>query len=111
MSDKTRKKAGKTIRPEKEITRDVMDLFLPKLSNAIAQCTGNLTIDCSRIKTIDAVGTAVFLQARQACRDAKGGVTLTHVNGDIVNMFRTLGLDRCFDMKPKKSRSEKGAAP
>ena len=107
MSNSPGKKAGKTIRPAKAITGEMLDQFLPKLSNAIVQCDGNLTIDCSRTKRIDAVGVAVLLQAYNSCRDADGGLVLTHVNDTITTIFRILGLDRYFEVKPKTPAREK----
>jgi len=103
MSDRPGKKAGKTIRPEKAITAGVMDQLLPRLTKAATQCDGDLTIDCSRVKCIDAVGTAVLLQARQACREAGGGVALTHVNDELATLLQTMGLDRYLDIRPKKA--------
>ncbi len=92
------KQAGKTIRPAKTLTADVMDEFLPKLSKAITASKGTLTIDCSRIKQIDAVGAAVLLQARHTCREAGGSLVLAHLKNDIEKLFKILGLDSPFDL-------------
>ena len=92
------KQAGKTIRPAKAITADVMDVFLPKLTKAITSSQGNLTIDCSRINQLDAIGAAVLLQARNTCRAAGGKLVLAHLKNNIENIFRVLGLDSTFDL-------------
>ncbi len=99
------KKTGQTIRPGKDITEAEMDTFLPKLADSLEQCAGNLTIDCSRINGIDAVGAAVLLRAHNTCRDAGGKLALAHVGDGIMNIFRILGLDRHFDLKPKRSQT------
>ncbi len=100
MTDKAMPAAGKTIRPAKEISADVMDKFSPRLSKAIKAGSGNLTIDCSRIKRIDAVGAAALLQALHACCEAGGRLTLTHLKENISYIFSILGLDCVFDLKP-----------
>jgi len=104
------KKNRKTIRPTKDLTGAVMDIFLPKLAESFERGTENLTVDCSRIKYIDAIGLAGLLRAHQACRDAGGKLTLVHVNEGIIKIFRILGLDQQVNLKPKKSRSGQGAA-
>ena len=58
----------------------------------------DIVIDCTGLEYIASSGLRILLSILKGAKAADSKVTLSHVNDDILNVFRLTGFDKLFEI-------------
>jgi len=100
MSEIQRLDEQATIRPNNDITSLMAQEFKEELQALVDEGIKQLAIDFSDVTMIDSIGLGVLIAIHNGLSRAGGKLIVTQVSETIFNLFKTMRLDKHFDVTP-----------
>jgi anti-sigma B factor antagonist len=83
--------------------RDIVASFAQELKRDLCSLmeagTKELVIDLESVRMIDSIGLGVLIATHNSLKKGGGHLTVTNASKDIFGLFKTMRLDRHFDVK------------
>jgi anti-anti-sigma factor len=95
----SKKSRTKTLRPDGSITEPDVKTLHERMIAALSQGAKDLTIDCSRVEALDAMGLGLLVAAHNSCKKTGGRFRLSNVREGVAATMQVLGLDRHMEIK------------
>ncbi len=90
---------GQTIiKPSRDIISSVAQEFKEELHALIQDGIKQLSVDMADVVMIDSVGLGVLIEAHNTLNKSGGKLSVSHVSQDIMVLFKTMRLDRHFEV-------------
>ena len=86
------------IKPGNAITSSVAQEFKEELQTLIDGGVRRLAIDMAEVLMIDSIGLGILINAHNSLSDLGGRLCVSNVSPDILNLFKTMRLDRHFEV-------------
>lgn len=98
MSEITRE--GKTVRvaPQRDIVAAMISEFKQELKTLVEEGGTRLELDFTGVEMVDSIGIGLLITTHNSLRASEGSLALVHVSPDIASLFRTMRLDKHFEM-------------
>jgi anti-anti-sigma factor len=93
------KRRTKALRLDKDLIEANLKGIEEKISGALSQGTGDLTIDFSRVKAFDAMGLSLLVATHNTCQTSGGKLMLSNVRAEVATTMNLLGLDRHVEVR------------
>lgn len=100
MSEIQRQDEQATIRPNNDITSSLAQEFKEELQTLINDGIKQLAIDFSDVTMIDSIGLGVLITIHNGLSKSGGKLSVNQVSETIFNLFKTMRLDKHFDVNP-----------
>ena len=98
MSKITKSGSQTIIKPEQDIVSSTAKEFREELRALIENQTKDLVIDMIGVEMVDSVGLGVFIVTQNGLSKINGKLTVTNASHNIYNLFKTMGLNRQFEV-------------
>lgn len=100
-TSKGRKKApDNLVKPEKDLVASTAANFKKKLAAAVQKGSDELIIDLTGVDQMDCIGLGVTMAAQNSIRRNGGKLTIINASESLSQLFKTLRLDRHFNIQP-----------
>ncbi len=100
MSEIQRGDGQATVRPSNDITSSLAQEFKAELQALIDEGIQQLAIDFSDVTMIDSIGLGVLITIHNGLSKSGGKLSVNQVSETILNLFKTMRLDKHFDVNP-----------
>ena len=100
MSEIQRRNEQVTIKPNNDITSLLAQEFKEELQALVDEGIKQLAIDFSDVTMIDSIGLGVLITIHNGLSRSGGKLSVTQVSETIFNLFKTMRLDKHFDVTP-----------
>lgn len=98
MSRVVRKNDQIVVMVEQDIVSTTAKDFREELLAMIKPDTSELVVDLTGVEMIDSVGLGVFIATHNGLNKIEGKLKVVNVAPNILNLFKTMGLDRHFEV-------------
>ncbi len=98
MSEIQRLDEQTIIKPGRDIISTVAQEFKEELQSLIDEGIKQLAIDMVEVVMIDSVGLGILIEAHNSLNNQGGKLRVSNVSQDILNLFKTMRLDRHFEV-------------
>ncbi|MCG8701376.1 MAG: STAS domain-containing protein [Bacteroidales bacterium] len=98
MSEVIKENESVTIRPQCDVVASMASEFKTELKTLLDEGVQALTIDLTGVEMVDSVGLGVFIATHNSLHKAGGQLTVSQVSPDIAALFRTMRLDKHFNV-------------
>jgi serine/threonine-protein kinase RsbW len=85
--------------PAGDIVASIADELRTQLRDLLAEHSGRLVIDLSRVELIDSVGIGLLIAAHNTLGKKGERLTLQNVSADLISLLRTMRLDKHFSIQ------------
>ncbi len=98
MSKITKSGSKTIVKPEHDIVSSTAKEFREELRELIENEAKDLVIDMTGVEMVDSVGLGVFIVTQNGLSKINGKLTVTNVSHNIFNLFKTMGMNRQFEV-------------
>ena len=98
MSEIERQDGHVTIKPDNDITSLMAQEFKEELQALIDEGIKLLAIDMTDVAMIDSIGLGVLIATHNCLNKNGGKLSVNHVSDHIFSLFKTMRLDKHFDV-------------
>ena len=84
--------------PDNDIAAGEVQNFRTELLNLLSDNIKKLTVDLARVEMIDSSGIGVFISTQNSLKKNSGVLKVTNISADILKMFKTMRLDKHFEV-------------
>ncbi len=106
MSKITKSGSKTIVKPEQDIVSSTAKEFREELRILIENQTKDLVIDMAGVEMVDSVGLGVFIVTQNGLSKINGKLTVTNASHNIFNLFKTMGLNRQFEVSETQKNTE-----
>ena len=99
MPKEKKKITQKVVKPGKDIVASMTESFRKKLLKHVENGIKELTIDFSAVEMVDSAGLGVLIATHNSLKNMGGRLKITNVSEDINKLFRTMRLDKHFEVQ------------
>ena len=87
------------LKPEGDIVASNIQVFRGRIRSFLRKGGQALVLDMSNVRMIDSVGLGVLISTHNALRKKGVKLTVTHVSGEMFDLFKAMRLDHHFEIK------------
>ena len=98
MSRVVKRDGQNVVMVEQDIVSTNARDFREELLAMIKPDTSELIVDLTGVEMIDSVGLGVFIATHNGLNKIEGKLKVINVAPNILNLFKTMGLDRHFEV-------------
>ncbi len=98
MIEITREDNKLILKPEQDLTGDIIKKFREELSKNLEDESVELIFDLSSVQLIDSTGLALLVASQKTLEEKNKLLTLINVNEEIFDLLRLTHLDRFFNI-------------
>ncbi|MFH1999855.1 MAG: STAS domain-containing protein [Planctomycetota bacterium] len=86
------------VKPETNIVSTMTQDFQRELKDLIDKGQKTLTLDLTGVNMIDSIGLGLLIATHNTLSKQGGKLVVIHASGDLLSLFRTMRLDKHFDV-------------
>jgi len=86
------------VKPDQDIVSAMSEAFKSELLSLLNKGFKELDIDMSEIEMIDSIGLGVLIATHNSLIKTGGKLMVSHVSDEIYDLFKTMSLDRHFEV-------------
>ncbi len=98
MSEITREGETARLAPQRDIVAAMVAEFKLELNELVDAGVQHLVLDFTGVEMVDSIGIGLLIATHNALKLNGGGMVLEHVSPDIASLFRTMRLDKHFEI-------------
>ena len=98
MIEITREDNKLILKPEQDLTGDIIEKFREELSKNLEDESVELIFDLSSVQLIDSTGLTLLVASQKTLEEKNKLLTLINVNKEIFDLLRLTHLDRFFNI-------------
>ncbi|MDY6830517.1 MAG: STAS domain-containing protein [Thermodesulfobacteriota bacterium] len=99
QSEITRQARQVIVKPGTDLVASMADGFREELQQVIRESPESVTIDLAGVEMVDSVGIGVMIAVYNSLAKVEGMLKVINANKNILNLFRTMRLDRHFTVE------------
>ncbi|ABW68490.1 STAS domain-containing protein [Desulfosudis oleivorans] len=99
QSEITRQARQVIVKPGTDLVASMADGFREELQQVIRESPESVTIDLTGVEMVDSVGIGVMIAVYNSLAKVEGMLKVINANKNILNLFRTMRLDRHFTVE------------
>ncbi len=92
----TRKESEVFVQPSGDVVASTVPELRTSLRGALGEGVREMTIDLTHVQMIDSTGIGLLIAAHNSMRKLGGRLAVTHVSGDILELFRSMRIHQHF---------------
>lgn len=100
MGDTRNSQEQIVVKPGRNIVASGADDLKKELDDVLNKGAKKLVVDLSGVEMIDSIGIGVLISAFKTVSESDGSMSVIKVSADICGLFKTMRLDRVFDVTP-----------
>ena len=82
-----------------DLTASTVDRVRDQLKALIRAGSKDLTLDLAGVQMVDSMGIGLLIQTHNTLAKAGGRLTVKHASGDLLELFRSMRLDKRFSVQ------------
>jgi len=95
----TRQNRQVIVKPGTDLVASMADGFREELQQVIRESPESVTIDLTGVEMVDSVGIGVMIAVYNSLAKMEGMLKVINANKNLLNLFRTMRLDRHFTVE------------
>ena len=84
---------------EQDLVSTNADELKKKLQAALADSPSLLVLDLSKVEYVDSIGIGIIIAAFNTLKKQNGALKLINLNSNLLDLFRTMRLDKHIEME------------
>ena len=105
MSQIVKEQSAITVKPQTDVVASMASAFKSELKQLLDEGVTQLTIDLQGVAMVDSVGLGVFIATHNSLQRAGGALTIQNASSDILTLFRTMRLDKHFNVEQPETEA------